>query len=81
MRSDIRAIVIPTEKATHKATLTKVILGEKEDQQVIVFDQSQGRAVISGGLVIGEIGGLSGNVISGTALNAIIAGGLDNRIL
>jgi hypothetical protein len=76
----VQALVIPTEKATHTTTLSKVVLGPSGDQQVIIFDHSQGRAVISGGLVIGEIKGASGNTIAISALNAIIAGGSFNTI-
>jgi hypothetical protein len=54
-RTDLRALIIPTDNATHTATLSKVILGASGDQQMMVFDPSQGRVVISGGVVIGEI--------------------------
>jgi hypothetical protein len=57
-----------------------VILGASGDQQMIVFDPSQGRVVISGGVVIGEIGGSSGNTISREAINAVIGGGSRNTI-
>jgi hypothetical protein len=47
----------------------------------VFFDTAQQRVIISGGLVVGEIGGEFGNSIDKAALNAIIAGGLNNHIL
>ncbi|MDR2189772.1 MAG: hypothetical protein LBP53_00855 [Candidatus Peribacteria bacterium] len=44
------------------------------------FDATKGRIVISGGLVVGAIGGTSGNSIAKGALNSIILGGIHNTI-
>jgi hypothetical protein len=43
-------------------------------------NNNKGRVVVSGGLVVGEIGGISGNRIDTAAINAVIVGGKRNTI-
>lgn len=61
-----------------------MVLGTEtsQSQQEMFFDpnNNKGRVVVSGGLVVGEIGGISGNRIDTAAINAVIVGGKRNTI-
>jgi hypothetical protein len=80
-RISTKGITIPTNTpADHTASLSAVILGASGHQQTIFFDRNKQTVVISGGLIVGEIGGILGSTIDKPALNTIIAAGTDNHI-